>query len=115
MIASQLGDFKQFHVVGTAPPNGSGEPWTYVAFEFEGGEKLTRWIVSPAGAMEAALLETEPPHLTFLPESETQFVPFSLSVQPPIQNVLFSMSESGTPKMMISTPTGQLDATKLPS
>ena len=111
--AQRLGEFKEFKVLGTAAPHGSGEPWTYVSFEFERGEALTRWIVSPAGALQAAILETEPPYMVFLGQSENQFVPFSLSSQPSIQSITFPASQGATPKMTISLPTGQIEASKL--
>ena len=111
--SQRLGEFEGFRVTGTAPLFGSGEPWTYVSFEFEHGNALTRWIVSPAGALEAALLETQPPYMVFLPESENQFVPFSLNLKSPIQSVTFSTIESGTNSMTISIKSGQLNAPRL--
>ena len=112
-VSGRLGTFKQFRVIGTAAPFGSGEPWTYVSFEFENGDALTRWIVSPAGALEAALLETEPPYMVFLAESENEFVPFSLSSQPPIQAITFFTSAAGKPSLKVSLPARQLEALKL--
>ena len=113
--SNRLGEFREFNVIGTASPTGSGEPWTYVSFEFERGTALTRWIVSPAGALQAALLETEPPYMRFVPQSEDQFVPFSLSSQPVIQEILFSVTGAGDVGMTISIPTGTLNAPKLNS
>ncbi|HET9908723.1 MAG TPA: hypothetical protein VFQ23_18890, partial [Anaerolineales bacterium] len=112
-MTQSLGEFKDLKVIGTAAPLGNGEPWTYVSFEFERGSALTRWIVSPAGALEAALLETDPPYVIFLPERENQFAPFSLSAQPSVQGIEFSTDTEGNIKMMISVPTGQVDATKI--
>ena len=77
------------------------------------GSALTRWIVSPAGALEAAMLDTEPPYMVFLAQSEQQFVPFSLNAQPSVQAVAFSKTATGTAKMTISVPTGKFDAPKI--
>lgn len=113
--AQTLGEFKEFKVIGTAAPHGNGEPWTYVSFEFERGNALTRWIVSPAGALQAAVLETEPPYVVFVPQSENQFVPFSLISQPSIQNITFPNREAEPLKMTISLATGQVEAQKVSS
>jgi hypothetical protein len=112
-VSQRLGEFRQFKVIGTASPDGSGEPWTYVSFEFERGKALTRWIVNPAGALQAAVLDSEPPYMAFLAQSENQFVPFSLSSQPAIQGILFSTDGAGPVRMTISVPAGQIDALKL--
>ena len=112
-VSQRLGEFKEFRVLGTAAPYGNGEPWTYVSFVFERGNALTRWIVSPAGALQAAMLTTEPPYMVFLAQSERQFVPFSLNAQPSVQAVAFTMSAAGTAKMTISVPTGKFDAPKI--
>jgi hypothetical protein len=113
--SQRLGKYLKFEIIGTASPTGSGEPWTYVSFEFERGKALTRWIVSPAGALEAALLDTELPYMVFLPQSEYQFGPFSLSVPPSIQEITFSTDTAEPVKMTISLPTGQVEALKLSS
>jgi hypothetical protein len=112
-VSQRLGPFKGFKVVGTAPLLGNGEPWTYVVFEFERGSQLTRWIVSPMGALEAALFDAEPPYLVFIPQGNDRFMPFSLNARPVVQELSFSPTGAGTPQMVLVTGTGQMSATKL--
>lgn len=99
-----LGPFQRMSVMGIASPEG-GEGWTYVAFEFEAGRVLTRWIVSDNGVLEAAEVPSEPPSMMYLPTSPSTFASFAMG-QPAGGTVVFETHRSGDVTLRLSSGAG---------
>ena len=101
---ANLGPYQRMVVMGTASPEGSGEAWTYVAFEFANGSVLTRWIVDD-GVLGAAVAPSEPPSMMFMPTSPATFASFSLG-HPTGFEAAFAF-ESGTGTLRLRTSDGE--------
>lgn len=102
---STLGPFRRMTVVGTAPHEGSGEAWTYVAFEFARGSTLTRWIVEEHGVLAAAVVPSDPPRAMFLPASPTAFSSFALG-NPETATAVFLETEAGAWTLQLTSSAG---------
>lgn len=100
-----LGPFQRMTVMGSASPEGGGEAWTYVAFEFAKGSVLTRWIVDEDGVLGAAAIPSEPPTVMFLPTSPTTFASFSLGRSDGFDAV-FEGGASGPRTLQLTTSNG---------
>lgn len=104
--AAALGPFAGLSVVGAAAPEGGGETWTYVAFDFALGSVLTRWVVRPGGILDAAEVPTEPPAVVFLPTSPTDFVSFALG-RPDSMAAVFARNASGQMELQLRTSSAE--------
>jgi CubicO group peptidase (beta-lactamase class C family) len=100
-----LGPFQRMTVMGSASAEGSGEAWTYVAFEFANGNVLTRWIVDEDGVLGAAVVPSEPPTVMLLPISPKLFASFSLG-RPNGFEAVFANEESGASTLRLTPNDG---------
>lgn len=104
--AATLGPFQRMTVVGNASAEGSGELWTYVAFEFANGNVLTRWIVNADGVLGAASLPSEPPTRMFLPTAPETFTSFAMSNSNAF-TATFSVEASGARTLHLTAASGK--------
>ncbi len=94
-----LGRETGHEVLGATPLEGGGEPWTFVRFDFERGQALTRFVFGPQGALEALVLRAELPALPLWPTSAGDFVPFTLGVSVSLQSLSAPTDGPATPTL----------------
>ncbi|MBL8842087.1 MAG: beta-lactamase family protein [Planctomycetes bacterium] len=97
--AAALGRETGHEVLGATPLEGGGEPWTFVRFDFERGQALTRFVFGPQGALEAVVLRTELPTLPLWPTPAGDFVPFTLGMSVSLQSLAAPTDAPATPTL----------------